>query len=87
MSDPSTRPDTRNVRAAFQPRRPMGAGKIEKARNPRHALTRLLPYLNPFRTILPYLSHQNTRPGWPKLPCGCWPFICSITCSRRLPVG
>ena len=52
MSDQPTRPDTRDIRAAFQPRRPAGAGKIEKARNPRHALTRLLPYLSPFRTVL-----------------------------------
>jgi ATP-binding cassette subfamily B protein len=33
-------------------RRPADPGKIEKARDPRNALTRLLPYLNPFKVIL-----------------------------------
>ena len=33
-------------------RRPADPGKIEKASNPRNALTRLLPYLNPFKFIL-----------------------------------
>jgi ATP-binding cassette subfamily B protein len=33
----------------MQPRRPAGVGKIEKARDPRSALVRLLPYLSPFR--------------------------------------
>jgi len=34
------------------PRRPAAVGRIEKARNPRHALTRLLPYLRPFSVPL-----------------------------------
>jgi len=38
-----------DVRAVMQPRRPAAVGKIEKARNPRSALTRLLPYLRPFK--------------------------------------
>jgi ATP-binding cassette subfamily B protein len=33
-------------------RRPADPGKIEKARDPRHALVRLLPYLNPFKLVL-----------------------------------
>ena len=33
-------------------RRPADPGKIEKARDPRNALTRLLPYLNPFKVVL-----------------------------------
>jgi len=33
-------------------RRPADPGKIEKARDPRNALTRLLPYLNPFKMVL-----------------------------------
>jgi ATP-binding cassette subfamily B protein len=33
-------------------RRPADPGRIEKARDPRNALTRLLPYLNPFKMIL-----------------------------------
>jgi ATP-binding cassette subfamily B multidrug efflux pump len=33
-------------------RRPGDPGKIEKARDPRNALMRLLPYLNPFKLIL-----------------------------------
>lgn len=38
-------------RAGLQ-RRPADPGKIEKARDPRNALTRLLPYLNPFKVVL-----------------------------------
>jgi ATP-binding cassette subfamily B multidrug efflux pump len=41
-----------DVRAALQPRRPAGVGKIERARNPRHALIRLASYLRPFWPIL-----------------------------------
>ena len=41
-----------DVRAAMQPRGPAGVGKIEKARDPRHALTRMLDYLRPFRPAL-----------------------------------
>jgi len=33
-------------------RRPADPGKIEKARDPRNALTRLLPYLKPFKVVL-----------------------------------
>lgn len=40
--------DTGSVRAVMQPRRPAGVGRIEKARDPRNALVRLLPYLRPF---------------------------------------
>lgn len=39
-------------RRAMQPSGPGRPGKIEKARDPRHALKRLLPYLAPFRTRL-----------------------------------
>jgi ATP-binding cassette subfamily B multidrug efflux pump len=39
------------VRTSMQ-RRPADPGKIEKARDPRNALTRLLPYLNPFKLLL-----------------------------------
>ena len=38
-------------RASVQ-RRPADPGKIEKARDPRNALMRLLPYLNPFKVVL-----------------------------------
>ncbi|MFO7633153.1 MAG: ABC transporter ATP-binding protein [Caldilinea sp.] len=34
------------------PRRPMAVGRIEKAKNPRHALVRLLPYLRPYAGVL-----------------------------------
>ena len=37
----------RDVRAAMQPLRPGAVGRIEKARDSRHALARLLPYLKP----------------------------------------
>jgi ATP-binding cassette subfamily B protein len=40
------------LRETLQPRRPGAVGKIEKAKNPRHALLRLLPYLRPFRLTL-----------------------------------
>src|SRR3974377_2312493 len=49
-SQPSHR-DTSSTRASMQ-RRPAGVGKIEKARNPRNALIRLLPYLKPFTVPL-----------------------------------
>lgn len=40
------------ARTAMQARHPIGVGKIEKAKDARHALTRLIPYLNPFRAAL-----------------------------------
>ena len=43
---------TSGLRESFQPRRPGTVGKIESARNPRHALLRLLPYLLPFKILL-----------------------------------
>jgi ATP-binding cassette subfamily B protein len=43
------------VRAAMQARHPMAIGKIEKARDARHALTRLLPYLGPYRLALGFV--------------------------------
>ncbi len=38
-----------SVRSIMQPRRPAGVGKIEKAQDPRRALSGLLRYLVPFR--------------------------------------
>jgi ATP-binding cassette, subfamily B, multidrug efflux pump len=52
MSFTSSSSDTSSVRASMQPRRPAGVGKIEKARDARHALARLLPYLRPFSAML-----------------------------------
>ncbi|HLF81482.1 MAG TPA: ABC transporter ATP-binding protein, partial [Anaerolineales bacterium] len=52
MSDPEERPGRTDVRLVVGPRRPMMIGRIEKARDARSALTRLLPYLRPFRTTL-----------------------------------
>jgi ATP-binding cassette subfamily B multidrug efflux pump len=52
MTLQSTAPDTSNIRAVMQPRRPAAVGKIEKAKDPQHALARLLPYLRPFRARL-----------------------------------
>jgi ATP-binding cassette subfamily B multidrug efflux pump len=49
--EPSER-GTTTIRTVLGPRRPAGASKIEKARDPRHALVRLLPYLRPFKAIL-----------------------------------
>ncbi len=52
MSSQPSRSDTASIRASMGPRRPAGVGKIEKARNPRNALIRLLPYLKPFTMVL-----------------------------------
>jgi ATP-binding cassette subfamily B protein len=41
-----------DIRSVMQPRRPAGVGKIEKARDPRRALTGLLRYLGPFKVGL-----------------------------------
>ena len=51
MSQQPSSADTRDIRASMQ-RRPAHIGKIEKARNPRNALIRLLPYLKPFKALL-----------------------------------
>ncbi len=52
MSYHSTGHGPGDVRTTMQPRRPAAVGKIEKARDPRYAVVRLLPYLNPFRAGL-----------------------------------
>src|SRR5512140_2364354 len=44
-----------DVRAMMQPRRPMGAAKIEKARDPRRAMKGLLRYLKPFKLGLAFV--------------------------------
>ena len=49
MSMGSSSHDTGSVRSVMQPRRPAGIGKVEKARDPRSALVRLIPYLSPFK--------------------------------------
>ncbi|NLF03156.1 MAG: ABC transporter ATP-binding protein, partial [Anaerolineales bacterium] len=41
-----------DARTTLGPRRPADPGRIEKARNPRHTLARLLPYLAPYRAVL-----------------------------------
>jgi ATP-binding cassette, subfamily B, multidrug efflux pump len=52
MSTAPAPSDTSSLRASMGPRRPAGVGKIEKARDPRNALLRLLPYLQPFTVVL-----------------------------------
>src|SRR5512139_376026 len=52
MSTPPSREETSSVRASMGPRRPAGVGRIEKARDPRNALIRLLPYLQPFKVTM-----------------------------------
>jgi ATP-binding cassette subfamily B protein len=52
VSDPEERPGRSDVRMVIGPRRPAMPGRIEKARDPRSALTRLLPFLRPFRNAL-----------------------------------
>ncbi len=41
-----------DIRSVLQPRRPASVGRIEKARDPRRALTGLLRYLGPFKVGL-----------------------------------
>ena len=41
-----------DIRSVMQPRRPAGVGKIEKAKDPRRAMTGLLRYLGPFKVGL-----------------------------------
>jgi ATP-binding cassette, subfamily B, multidrug efflux pump len=45
-------PTTGNIRSAMQPRLQGMREAIESARDPRHALRRLLPYLRPFKGML-----------------------------------
>jgi len=45
-----------NIRAVLGDRRPASPGKIEKARDPRNTLARLLPYLSPFKMALGLVS-------------------------------
>ena len=52
MNIPSSGHDTGSVRPVMQPRRPAGVGKIEKAKDPRSALARLIAYLRPFKVGL-----------------------------------
>ncbi len=51
MQSSSSSHDTSRIRASMQ-RRPSSMSRIEKARNPRSALVRLLPYLGPFKLML-----------------------------------
>jgi ATP-binding cassette subfamily B multidrug efflux pump len=52
MSSQSNDQGTSQIRAVMQPRRMSRPGQIEKARDPRHALIRLIPYLKPFGSTL-----------------------------------
>lgn len=52
MSDHSSHPDTRQVRASLEPRRPAARVQIEKARDARQAILRLAAYLLPYRLKL-----------------------------------
>lgn len=51
MSQRPSRDETSNIRASMQ-HRPAAVGRIEKARDPRNALIRLLPYLKPFKVTM-----------------------------------
>ena len=51
MSQQPSQSDTSNIRASMQ-RRPVAVGKIEKARDPRNALIRLLPSFKPFTVTM-----------------------------------
>jgi ATP-binding cassette, subfamily B, multidrug efflux pump len=51
-------PGTASIRAVMQPRGPRNIGRIEKARDPRSALRRLLPYLgrSPVQLVMAFVS-------------------------------
>ncbi|MGD0174191.1 MAG: ABC transporter ATP-binding protein [Anaerolineales bacterium] len=51
-------PGTASIRAVMQPRGPRNIGRIEKARDPRSALRRLLPYLgrSPVMLVMAFVS-------------------------------
>jgi ATP-binding cassette, subfamily B, multidrug efflux pump len=52
MSQQPSTPSNEAMRASLQPRRPAGVGKIEKAKDARSALARLIPYLKPFQAVI-----------------------------------
>jgi ATP-binding cassette subfamily B multidrug efflux pump len=52
MTVQSSSQDTSRIRASMQPRGPRSLGKIEKARDPRSTLIRLIPYLSHFKAGL-----------------------------------
>ena len=52
MSYQPSNPRSSDARAVLQGRRPSRPGRIEKARDPRRTLARLLPYLSPFKVAL-----------------------------------
>ncbi len=55
MTMPSSAHDTSGARSSLTPRRPAAIGRIEKARDPRSALARLLPYLGPFKVAMAFV--------------------------------
>jgi ATP-binding cassette subfamily B multidrug efflux pump len=56
MSSQPPSEGTASIRASMGPRRPSSPGRIEKARDPRHALIRLIPYLGPFKHTMVLVS-------------------------------
>jgi ATP-binding cassette subfamily B multidrug efflux pump len=52
MSYRTSGQESSNVRTVLGGRRAASPGKIEKARDPKRSLARLLPYLSPFKTVL-----------------------------------
>jgi ATP-binding cassette subfamily B multidrug efflux pump len=52
MSHPPSDQRSSDVRQVLGPRRAASPGKIEKARDPKRTLARLLPYLSPFKVAL-----------------------------------
>ncbi len=52
MTTPPSRTETSNVRAVMQRGGPRSIGKIEKAKDPRNTLKRLIPYLGRFKAGL-----------------------------------
>jgi len=57
-SSSTSTPGTASIRAVMQPRGPRNIGRIEKARDPRSALRRLLPYLgrSPVMLVMAFVS-------------------------------
>jgi ATP-binding cassette subfamily B protein len=57
-SSSTSTPGTASIRAVMQPRGPRNIGRIEKARDPRSALRRLLPYLgrSPVMLVMAFVA-------------------------------
>ncbi len=82
MSVQPSRTETSNIRAAMNPRGPRNIGKIEKAKDPRSTMKRLVPYLSAFK-----LGMALVLGIWLSTDATTSPFIRASTCFRRMRSG